>query len=173
MRAGGTRYRSELVKPGDGVLFDIGKPEEKEPGGRVWKVERQVAGQSFIARRTCRCGLGIRAGCDRLESRYLVGCDVYRTDDPALRKRLEQSYSQDKTARRVPLSARVSGEVGGALTLTLTDRRESDRHRGVARPARSRHASSRRHRKRFASSFRGSATRRSSWANSRSNCRLG
>ena len=34
-----------------------------------------------------------------------VGCDVYQTDDPALRKRLEQSYAQDKLAQRVPLRA--------------------------------------------------------------------
>jgi putative protease len=46
---------------------------------------------------------------------------VYKTDDPALRKRLEQSYSQDKVARRVPLSGRVSGALGGALTLVLSD----------------------------------------------------
>src|SRR5262249_54232289 len=32
-----------LLKPGDGVLFDIGRPEEKEPGGRVWSVERLAA----------------------------------------------------------------------------------------------------------------------------------
>jgi putative protease len=54
-------------------------------------------------------------------SQIHVGCDVYKTDDPALRKRLEQSYAQDKPARRVTLSGRVSGAIGGALTLTLSD----------------------------------------------------
>ncbi|MBN9523597.1 U32 family peptidase, partial [bacterium] len=28
----------DLVKPGDGVVFDLGRPEEREPGGRVWGV---------------------------------------------------------------------------------------------------------------------------------------
>src|SRR5207244_8950182 len=28
----------DLVKAGDGILFDIGKPETQEPGGRVWRV---------------------------------------------------------------------------------------------------------------------------------------
>src|SRR5262249_29960737 len=28
----------DLVKAGDGVVFDLGRPEEKEPGGRVWAV---------------------------------------------------------------------------------------------------------------------------------------
>jgi putative protease len=46
---------------------------------------------------------------------------VYKTDDPVLRKRLEQSYAQDRPARRVPVTARLAGEAGGALALTLTD----------------------------------------------------
>jgi putative protease len=51
----------------------------------------------------------------------LIGCDVYKTDDPALRKRLEQSYSQDKIARRVPITGRLTGVVGGSLALALSD----------------------------------------------------
>jgi putative protease len=54
-------------------------------------------------------------------SQVHIGCDVYKTDDPALRKRLEQSYAQDKPARRVPLSGSVRGVIGGSLTLTLSD----------------------------------------------------
>jgi putative protease len=116
----------DLMKPGDGLLFDIGKPEEKEPGGRVWKVNpHQPEAQ---ARADVGPGLGFGLVTElQFESGALdlsaipIGCDVYRTDDPALRKRLEQSYVQDKPARRVPLSANVSGTVGGAVTLVLTD----------------------------------------------------
>jgi putative protease len=106
----------ELLKPGDGVLFDIGKPEEKEPAGRVWSVNRLAA---------------TRDGCGVVEISFEAGvvdlsaiprhCDVYRTDDPALRKKLEHTYVQDKLARRVPLVARVSGAVGGSVTLAFTD----------------------------------------------------
>jgi putative protease len=106
----------DLVKPGDGILFDIGTPEVKEPGGRVWKVQihgRMAAGSRIV-------DLEFETGALDFGS-IAVGCDVYRTDDPALRKRLEHSYSQDRPARRVALSARVVGGVGGALTLTLTD----------------------------------------------------
>ena len=71
-------------------------------------------------------------------SQVPIGCDVYRTDDPALRKRLEQSYAQDKPARRVALTARVSGEVGGTLTLTLSDDENHTATAIVARPARTR-----------------------------------
>jgi putative protease len=100
----------DLVKPGDGLLFDIGKPETQEPGGRVWRVRTD----GRIAE------LRFEAGAVDFGA-IPVNCDVYRTDDPALRKRLEQSYAQDKLARRVPLAARLKGEPRGSLTLTLTD----------------------------------------------------
>ncbi|AMV23378.1 putative protease YhbU precursor [Gemmata sp. SH-PL17] len=100
----------DLVKAGDGVLFDIGKPQEQEPGGRVW---RAIVLRSVVE-------LYFEDGAIDF-SQVPVGCDVYKTDDPALRKRLEQSYSQDKLARRVPITGRVSGAIGGALMLSLSD----------------------------------------------------
>lgn len=102
----------DLVKPGDGLLFDIGKPETQEPGGRVWRVQ-SVAPQLVE--------LQFESGAVEFNA-IPIGCDVYRTDDPALRKRLESSYSQDRVAQRVPIAARLNGEIGGSLTLTLTDR---------------------------------------------------
>ncbi len=105
----------DLLKPGDGVLFDIGKPEEKEPGGRVWEVARLPQRGPYG-----QVALGFEAGSIDLTP-IPLGCDVYRTDDPALRKRLEQSYSQDRPARRVSVSARASGHIGGSLTLSFTD----------------------------------------------------
>jgi U32 family peptidase len=100
----------DLVKPGDGLLFDIGKPETQEPGGRVWRV--QTAGRQVE--------LQFEAGTVDFGA-IPIGCDVYRTDDPALRKRLEHSYAQDRIAQRVPLRAHLTGELGGPLTLTLCD----------------------------------------------------
>jgi putative protease len=100
----------DLVKPGDGILFDIGKPETQEPGGRVWRVN------------ALRSSVELFFDAGALDFSHVpVGCDVYKTDDPALRKRLEQSYAQDKPARRVALTGRVTGAVGGPLTLTLSD----------------------------------------------------
>ncbi|HEX4609576.1 MAG TPA: U32 family peptidase, partial [Urbifossiella sp.] len=103
---------AELVKPGDGVVFDLGRPQDQEPGGRVWAVPPTPGGRL----------LDLQFEPDALDLAAVpVGCDVYKTDDPALRKRLEQSYAQDKPARRLPLAARLTGAIGGPLTLTLTD----------------------------------------------------
>ena len=106
----------DLIKPGDGVLFDIGKPETKEPGGRVWEVKAhgsRPAGLPVVE---------LSFEHDTLDLAAIpIGCDVYRTDDPALRKRLEQSYAKDLVARPAILSARLTGQVGGALSLTFAD----------------------------------------------------
>ena len=107
----------DLVKPGDGVLFDIGTPEAKEPGGRVWEVKK-AQGRPSLEMPTVE--LSFEHSTLDLAA-IPLGCDVYRTDDPALRKRLEHSYSQDLIARPAILSARLTGQVGGALSLTFTD----------------------------------------------------
>ncbi len=107
----------ELIRAGDGVLFDLGTPDLNEPGGRVWKVEfPQVRGRTSpgIAELTFES--------EALDlARVPVGCDVWKTDDPTLKKKLEQTYSQDKFVHRVPMPATLSGTLGGPLTLSLGD----------------------------------------------------
>jgi len=103
-----------LLNPGDGVMFDMGTPAEKEPGGRIWKVYPGPQN---------RFELHFEPTVDL--SVVPVGCDVWKTDDPALRKRLEQSYSQDKPARREPVKATISGILGGEMILTFECRGES------------------------------------------------
>ena len=81
------------------MIFDLARPEEQEPGGRVWKVQltrspfRPSAGDAAVVE------LSFEPGSVHT-SAIPVGCDVWKTDDPALRKRLEQTYSQDRPARR-------------------------------------------------------------------------
>ena len=122
----------QQVKPGDGVLFDIGKPQEDEPAGRVWGVSSASGGrQPPDGPRNQGADAPRSPGTEVVElvfepnaldrSQIRVGCDVWKTDDPALRKRLEQSYAQDKPARRTPIAAKLDGAAGGPLTLTLTD----------------------------------------------------
>jgi putative protease len=98
----------DLVKPGDGLLFDLGKPAEQEPGGRVWEVLPAGPGAVEV-----RFAAGAVTGVP-------VGCEVWKTDDPALTKRLEQTYAQDRPHRRTPVTAHLAGHLGGPLTLTLT-----------------------------------------------------
>ena len=134
-----------LVKPGDGVVFDQGRPEEQEPGGRVWEVRSTSIADLGLRiadwkrnskspkRRRGRSSnpqseipnpqlleLLFEPGALDLRS-VAAGNVIWKTDDPALRRRLEQSYAGDRPAKRVPVTFRVAGRVGGALEVVCRD----------------------------------------------------
>lgn len=98
------------VKPGDGIVFDVGRPEEDESGGRVyevWKDGRRVDSADG--------GLVKLVG----DFKEVAGARVWKTDDPATRARLRATFETPK--RRVPVDATVEGRVGAPLRLTFSD----------------------------------------------------
>jgi putative protease len=104
-----------VVKPGDGVVFDEGKPETDERGGRVYEVIQHNAD-----RQTLKIEVLFGRG-DIDPSQVAIGSLVWKTDDPTLKKRLEASYAGDRVALKVAVTAFVSGRVGGVLTVALQD----------------------------------------------------
>ncbi|RPI84911.1 MAG: U32 family peptidase, partial [Planctomycetaceae bacterium] len=103
------------LKPGDGVVFDEGRPEQDEQGGRVFAV-REVAttgGTRGVALTFGRGDVNLKA--------IAGGAMVWRTDDPALRRRLEQSYALHVVPQRVPLAAVVRGAPGQPLSIEVSD----------------------------------------------------
>jgi putative protease len=102
-----------IIKPGDGVVFDEGHPEQDEQGGRVVDVRALPGGLR-------RVELTLREGTINLAA-VATGSLVWKTDDPAFRRRIEQTYARDRTPRRVPLAARIAGRVGGPLRIAMSD----------------------------------------------------
>lgn len=100
-----------LLKPGDGVVFDEGHPEQDEQGGRVYRV---------TPRGERRIELTFAEGHVNLVALSLAAI-VWKTDDPALRRRAEQSYNRDKPAKRERLGFELKGAIGGALELVARD----------------------------------------------------
>ncbi len=121
----------EAVKPGDGVCFDEGRPEQQELGGRVFAADflpTAVAGRNRpigpMRPGSEPGGLNVELQFDHETfdlSRVSVGSLVWKTDDPALRKRLESSYARDLPTVRQPVHARLAGQLGEPLTLQLSD----------------------------------------------------
>jgi putative protease len=103
--------RPEDVKAGDGIVFDEGHPEQDEQGGRIAGVTR--AGHTGVE-------LSFQSGDVNLAA-VEVGSIVWKTDDPAVRKRLEQSYAREGVARRVRLDLAVTASAGGPLRVEATD----------------------------------------------------
>ncbi len=98
------------LKPGDGVVFDAGKPDEDEEGGRVYQVTRRGA----------ETWLGFGHG-DVNFRRIHIGDKLWKTNDPELDKRLRQSFEGDKIRFQRPLHLEVHGLVGKPFTLIARD----------------------------------------------------
>lgn len=110
----------DILKPGDGVVFDQGHPEQDEQGGRIFSVQRlaqPAAGGHDDASTGARLvALEFGRGAVHLAA-LTVGGLVWKTDDPELRRRLERSYSRDRPVHHEPINFALRGQVGGALTL--------------------------------------------------------
>lgn len=95
------------LKPGDGVVFDAGRPEAMEEGGRVYEI---------------RNGMELRFGHGDIDfSRIHVGDKLWKTDDPELNRRLRQSYAGDTPRFQRPVRMEVHGAAGKPLTLIARD----------------------------------------------------
>ena len=101
----------QMIKPGDGIVFDEGHPEQDEQGGRVYEAIA-LAPQTV----ELRFGRGAVA-----TSAVSAGALVWKTDDPAINRELEQTYNRDVVVRRQPLACDVRAVAGEKLRLTLTD----------------------------------------------------
>jgi putative protease len=91
------------LRPGDGVVFDTGGDTNSEQGGRIYEIRGR---QLFFQRGHIQFG------------RLKPGDRLWKTDDPALNKRLQQSYAGAISPRkRTPLRLRVHGAAGEPLVV--------------------------------------------------------
>jgi U32 family peptidase len=98
------------VKAGDGVVFDAGRPELGEEGGRIHAVLEQ------------RGETGLRFDPSGVDfARLRPGQFLWKTSDPALEKRLRATFTGEKTRRREPVWFAAHGHAGAPLTLILRD----------------------------------------------------
>lgn len=98
------------LKPGDGVVFDGGNPDQKEEGGRVYTLDRN--GEETV----------LRFGRDDVNlSRVRTGQRLWKTNDPELDRRVRQTFEGDKIRFQRPISVEVHGRTGEPLTVIFRD----------------------------------------------------
>jgi putative protease len=101
------------LKPGDGIVYDYGKPQEDEPGGRV----------SYVWRRNVRVDLADRPDAVEFEVWECpppqIGWKVWKTSDPAMYRALRATFEKT-TGTRVPVDA-LAEQAGDLLRITLFD----------------------------------------------------
>ena len=99
------------LKPGDGVVFDQGKPAEREQGGFVHGLEPARGGLTFV-----------RFGREDVDwSQVKPGAILWKTKDQELDKRLHDSWDREKANFRRPLHAKVIGRLGQPLRVEFND----------------------------------------------------
>ena len=101
------------LKPGDGVVFDAGKPDEREEGGRVYQVEARGGAGGPV---TLRFGAG-----DLDWRRIRPGQRLWKTNDPALDRDVKASFAGDQVHFQRPIRLEVHGQAGGPMTLIADD----------------------------------------------------
>ncbi len=102
------------LKPGDGLVFDEGHPERDELGGRIYAIRPQAKGRVLI-----------ELGRDMPVAQVALGAIVWKTDDPVVRKRLEQTFAKDRVVHRTPIDMTVVAKLGQPLRLTISDGQHS------------------------------------------------
>jgi putative protease len=106
-----------LQKPraGDGVVFDQGRPEQEEPGGRLHAVDPVDPRRPHFVR--------LFFGRDWTQRRRIkVGDRLWKTSDPALERRLSESFSGSKIHHRRAVDVHGTRNALGGLSLIWTDR---------------------------------------------------
>lgn len=104
------------LKLGDGVVFDAGRPDEKEEGGRIYGIKNSKLKIGNAEASVLEFGYG---NIDF--SRVHVGDKLWKTNDPELDKRLRQSFAGDVPKFQRPIAIDVHGLAGKPLTLIARD----------------------------------------------------
>jgi putative protease len=137
LRAGVTIRLEGPLKPGDGVVFDAGKPEENEEGGRVYEIKVEQA-SSLSPTGKYAHGVQKKSETGRMPvpqnevllafghgdidfSRVHVGDRLWKTSDPELDRRLRRSFEGEAPKFQRPIEIEVHGVEGKPLTLIAQD----------------------------------------------------
>jgi putative protease len=137
LRAGVTIRLEGPLKPGDGVVFDAGKPEENEEGGRVYEIKVEQAsslsptgkyahgvqkksetGRMPVPQNEVRLAFGHG---DLDFSRVHVGDRLWKTSDPELDRQLRRSFEGEAPKFQRPIEIEVHGVEGKPFTLIAQD----------------------------------------------------
>ncbi|MFN0067193.1 MAG: peptidase U32 family protein [Limisphaerales bacterium] len=104
------------LKAGDGIVFDAGRPDEDEEGGRVFEIKGQKEeGQGDGEVEVTFLRGAVNFGCVH------VGDRVWKTDDPALNRELRRTFEGDQPSFQRPVTMEVHGHSGAPLTLIMRD----------------------------------------------------
>ncbi len=100
------------VQAGDGVVFDAGRPDLDEEGGRVFGVHPRPDGLQML-----EFGHG-----DIDWSRVAPGQRLWKTNDPVFDREVRRTFEGDQIRHTRPIEIEVHGHSGAPMSLMFRDR---------------------------------------------------
>jgi U32 family peptidase len=100
------------IKPGDGIVFDCGHPDEQEEGGRIYEV--------FTGGENSEIMLAFGRGSINFRRIY-IGDKVWKTSDPELDKQVRQTYAGDVPQFQRSIDLEIHGAVNQPLIAIARD----------------------------------------------------
>ncbi|WP_216827774.1 U32 family peptidase [Alkalihalobacterium elongatum] len=107
------------LKRGDGIVFDAGRPEEKEEGGRVYDLRKR--GEKVPGEIPSGLIEIVPGRHDVNLTKVKVGDKIWKTSDQELENRLRKTFEGEITYKLFPVSIEASGEIGQTLVTKWTD----------------------------------------------------
>ncbi len=98
------------VKAGDGVVFDAGRPDDGEEGGRIFTIKSRQ-GETGLSFDPSRVDFG----------RVRPGHKIWKTSDPALEKKIRATFEGEQIRTRNPVWFAAHGHLNAPLTLEIHD----------------------------------------------------
>jgi putative protease len=125
----GERVRVRLqgpLKPGDGIVFDSGRPDRREEGGRVFEIfhrgKRITRFDPDSGDKAAEFELTFQRG--KLDYRKILPDTlVWKTSDPEIERELRASFAGEGAQYRRPVRMHVHALEGAPLTVTARDDR--------------------------------------------------
>jgi putative protease len=103
------------LKAGDGIVFEHGRPDADEEGGRVFSIQP-------LKSQTARDSVVVTFPPGAVDfHKVRVGDKVWKTSDPALDRRLRQTFSAGTPQFQRPIQLEVHGHAGAPLTVVVRD----------------------------------------------------
>ncbi|WLR52712.1 DUF3656 domain-containing protein [Bacillus tianshenii] len=107
------------LKRGDGIVFDAGRPDQKEEGGRVYDIRKR--GTKLEGE--VKSGLIeiVPGRHDVNLTKVKVGNRIWKTSDQELDNRLRKTYEAEQSHHLFPVSITAKGRAGQPLISTWKD----------------------------------------------------
>lgn len=107
------------LKRGDGIVFDAGRPEEKEEGGRVYDLRKR--GEKVPGEIPSGLIEIVPGRHDVNLTKVKVGDKIWKTSDQELENRLRKTFEGEITFKLFPVRIEASGAEGQPLVAKWTD----------------------------------------------------